>query len=125
MVSTSRHFPERIRAIYSNIKLLRKSAEDAKKDAQLWASRSEGDVGAEFEGIEDTDLPSGASCRPGETKMLLAFHDVLTDMYKRDAVTQGSTQLRCCWESSKPQAFRIPALWPTKNADTGSGRRQN
>ena len=31
------HLPDRIKAIYANVKLLRKSAEDAKKDALLWA----------------------------------------------------------------------------------------
>ncbi|KAH6883484.1 hypothetical protein B0T10DRAFT_377750, partial [Thelonectria olida] len=33
----------RLRFHVSNISLLRKSAEDARKDAKLWASRSEGD----------------------------------------------------------------------------------
>ncbi|KAH6955960.1 hypothetical protein BKA56DRAFT_437107, partial [Ilyonectria sp. MPI-CAGE-AT-0026] len=33
----------RLRSHVSNISLLRKSAEDARKDAKLWASRSEGD----------------------------------------------------------------------------------
>ncbi|KAH7108600.1 hypothetical protein B0J13DRAFT_416045, partial [Dactylonectria estremocensis] len=33
----------RLRFHISNISLLRKSAEDARKDAKLWASRSEGD----------------------------------------------------------------------------------
>ncbi|EXL64589.1 hypothetical protein FOPG_19154 [Fusarium oxysporum f. sp. conglutinans race 2 54008] len=40
----------RLRSHVSNISLLRKSAEDARKDAKLWASRSEGDdtVDVEF-----------------------------------------------------------------------------
>ena len=63
-----RHLPGRIKAIHSNIKLLRKSAEDARKDAQLWANRSEGDEGKEFEEAEE-GLAVGSTWRPRGIEM--------------------------------------------------------
>src|SRR3569833_472361 len=52
----------RLRFHVSNISLLRKSAEDARRDAKLWASRSEGDdtVDTEFplEEGEDSGEPT-------------------------------------------------------------------
>jgi hypothetical protein len=97
--------PERIKAIHSNIKLLRKSAEDAKKDAQLWANRSEGDEGREFEETEDVDLPTTTSWRPGETEKRLAFHEILSDMHDRDSMTKGSTQLKTLLEKLEEAGF--------------------
>ena len=52
----------RLRFHVSNISLLRKSAEDARKDAKLWASRSEGDdtVDVEFP-LNETDSDEGST----------------------------------------------------------------
>ena len=116
--------PQRIKGIYCNIKLLRKSAEDAKKDAQLWANRGEGDQGEQFEDVED-HLPTGTTWRPGQTETRLSFHEVLSNMHDRDPMTQGSTQLKTLLEKLEKQALRTPLLHQAKNMETGSGNKTN
>ncbi|GKT51822.1 uncharacterized protein ColSpa_12003 [Colletotrichum spaethianum] len=84
--------PERVSAFVDNIQLLHKSAEDAKKDAKLWASRSEGDEGVEFDGAEEAPDP-GASWNPGESDLRHTFHNVVASLHDEAGVTRGSPGL--------------------------------
>jgi hypothetical protein len=96
--------PQRIKGIYCNIKLLKKSVEDAKKDAQLWANRGEGDQGEQFDDVED-HLLTGTSWRPEQTHTRQFFHEVLSNMHDRDPMTQGSTQLKTLLEKLEKTDF--------------------
>ncbi|GJC89504.1 hypothetical protein ColLi_12342 [Colletotrichum liriopes] len=90
--SLKEDLPERVSAFVDNIQLLHKSAEDAKKDAKLWASRSEGDEGVEFDGAEEAPDP-GASWKPGESDLRHTFHNVVTSLHDEAGVTRGSPGL--------------------------------
>ena len=95
------HLPGRIKAICSNIKLLRKCAEDAKKDAQLWASRSEGDGGKEFEEPEEQPAIS-SGWRPSEIDMRFSLHEFLTnrqELSKSQSLYKISF-INCRWRDS-------------------------
>jgi hypothetical protein len=81
--------PKRVLAVANNIHLLHKSAEDAKKDAQLWASRSEGDQGPEFEGAEERYTP-GEAWGPTEADQQSTLHDALYELHSGDSIAQGS-----------------------------------
>ena len=88
------HLPDRIKAIYFNVKLFRKCAADDKKDAQLWASRSEGDEGKEFERSltsRKKDWRSiGSTWRPGEVEMRFSLHDLLANKKNGDSIIHES-----------------------------------
>ena len=77
------HLPGRIKAIYANVQLLRKCAEDAKKDARLWASRSEGDQGKEFDDEPEERLAEGSTWRPGEMEIRFTLQDLLANKIGR------------------------------------------
>ncbi|KAK2005446.1 hypothetical protein LZ32DRAFT_673453, partial [Colletotrichum eremochloae] len=84
--------PKRVLALVDNVQLLHKSAEDAKKDAQLWASRSEGDEGIEFDGAEEAP-ELGGSWTPGEDELRHTFHNVVASLHDDAGVTRGSPGL--------------------------------
>ena len=75
-----------------NIRLLHNSAEVAKKDAKLWASRSEGDEGKEFEGADES-LPPGAVWRPTNADMRYTFHDAIHGLQNGCGITKNSPVL--------------------------------
>ncbi|GKT61135.1 putative conserved hypothetical protein [Colletotrichum tofieldiae] len=85
--------PGRVVAIVNNIRLLHKSAEDAKKDAKLWASRSEGDEGYEFDGPED-GLEREEEWHPDKTELRHTFHDAVFSLEGGTGVTNGSLGIR-------------------------------
>ncbi|KAM5341409.1 hypothetical protein ACJ41O_014440 [Fusarium nematophilum] len=78
----------RLRLCVANISLLRRSAEDARKDARLWASRSEGDdtVDIEFpldEGDDNdgptTEEPTMAEHHQSYTALLRSLQNAMRD----------------------------------------------
>ncbi|KAM6514313.1 hypothetical protein FALCPG4_015463 [Fusarium falciforme] len=74
----------RLRFHVANISLLSKSAEDARKDAKLWASRSEGDdtVDVEFsldEGDCSEESATTAAHHQNYTALLRALHNAVRD----------------------------------------------
>ncbi|KAM5344579.1 hypothetical protein ACJ41O_013114 [Fusarium nematophilum] len=78
----------RLRLCVANISLLRRSAEDARKDARLWASRSEGDdtVDVEFpldEGDDNdgptTEEPTMAEHHQSYTALLRSLQNAMRD----------------------------------------------
>jgi hypothetical protein len=98
------YLPGRIKAIYSNIKLLRKSAEDARKDAQLWASRSEGDEGMEFEEPEEA-LTVTPTWRPAEMEMRCTLHDLLASKQDGGSIIQASQSLKTLVDKLRRASF--------------------
>jgi PIF1-like helicase len=106
------HLPGRIKAIHSNIKLLRKSAEDARKDAQLWANRSEGDEGKEFEEPEE-GLAVGSTWRPGEREMRFTLHDLLANKQDGGSIIQASQSLRSLVEKLQKAGFSESTTMPS------------
>jgi hypothetical protein len=96
----------------SNVKLLRKSAEDARKDAQLWANRSEGDEGKEFEEAEE-GLAVGSTWRPCEIEMRFTLHELMASKREGGSIIQGSQSLKSLVENesttlpSQDQGHRI------------------
>ncbi|KAL4403586.1 hypothetical protein CABS03_15038 [Colletotrichum abscissum] len=81
--------PGRVQAIVNNIRLLQKSAEDAKRDARLWASRSEGDEGYEFDGAEEDQEPGG-EWYPDKTDLRHTFHDAVFSLQDGAGVAHDS-----------------------------------
>ncbi|KAJ3572625.1 hypothetical protein NPX13_g4988 [Xylaria arbuscula] len=86
----------------SNISLLSKSAEDARKDAKLWASRSEGDdtVDIEFpvaEGDYANEPAATAEHHQAYTALLHALQNAVqnSDATKGSSVLQGLIQDLC------------------------------
>ncbi|KAG7408961.1 ATP-dependent DNA helicase PIF1 [Fusarium oxysporum f. sp. raphani] len=90
----------RLRSHVANISLLRKSAEDARKDARLWASRSEGDdtVDVEFPLGEDdceddptTEEPTMAEHYQNYTALFQTLQNAVrdSDATKDSPVLQG------------------------------------
>ncbi|KAH6955959.1 PIF1-like helicase-domain-containing protein [Ilyonectria sp. MPI-CAGE-AT-0026] len=74
--------PPRLRSHASHISLLRRSAEDARKDAKLWASRSEGDdtVDVEFpldEGDYREEPATTAEHQQNYAALLQAIHNAV------------------------------------------------
>ena len=108
------HLPSRIKAIHSNIKLLRKSAEDARKDAQLWANRSEGDEGKEFEEPEEGQAV-GSTWRPGEMQMRFTLHDLLANKQDGGSVIQGSQSLKSLVEKLQRAGFSESTTVPSQD----------
>jgi len=86
---------QRLRFYVSNVSLLSKSAEDARKDAKLWASRSEGDdtVDVEFpvgEGDYGKEPTATAEHHQSYTALL---HTLQNAVQNSDAI-KGSSVLR-------------------------------
>jgi hypothetical protein len=88
----SETIPDRVKGIVNNVKLLHKSAEDAKKDATLWASRSEGDEEREHEPAEEGITP-GTTWRPQNADMRYSFHDAVHSLHSRKGITKDSPVL--------------------------------
>ncbi|KAF6804548.1 hypothetical protein CPLU01_16050, partial [Colletotrichum plurivorum] len=88
----SQHLPGRIASVVRNVQLLHKTAEDARRDQQLWASRSEGDEGADFDGADDEDLP-GAGYTPNHSDLTETLMDAVAQLQDRSAISNGSTHL--------------------------------
>jgi len=101
------HLPDRIKAIYANVKLLRKSAEDAKKDALLWANRNEGDEGRGFDEPEE-GLPVGSTWRPGEMEMRFTLHDLLANKQDGGSIIQASQSLSSLIDKLQEAGFSEP-----------------
>ena len=108
------HLPGRIKAIHSNIKLLRKSAEDARKDAQLWANRSEGDEGKEFEEAEE-GLAVGSTWRPREIEMRFTLHDLLASKQEGGSIIQGSQSLKSLVDKLQKAGFSESTTLPSQD----------
>ena len=108
------YLPERIKAIHSNIKLLRKSAEDARKDAQLWANRSEGDEGREFEEAEE-GLAIGSTWRPGGVDMRFTLHNLLASKQDGESIIQGSQSLKSLVEKLQQAGFSESTTLPSQD----------
>ncbi|KDN72074.1 putative conserved hypothetical protein [Colletotrichum sublineola] len=85
--------PGRVEALVKNIQLLHKSAEDAKKDAKLWASRSEGDEGYEFDRAEES-LEVEKEWYPDITDLRHTFHDAVFSLQDGRGVTNGSPSIQ-------------------------------
>jgi len=92
----------RLRSHVSNIALLRKSAEDARKDAKLWASRSEGDdtVDVEFpldEGDYDEDSATTAEHHQTYTALLRTLQNAVrhSDSVRDSPVLQSLIRDLC------------------------------
>ncbi|KAF6794973.1 DNA repair and recombination protein [Colletotrichum musicola] len=85
--------PDRIKGYIANIRLLHKTAEDAKKDAKLWASRSEGDQGIEFEEADDTEM-HGEGWEPLSTDVHTTFHELVSSLHTEAGIVQGSPHLK-------------------------------
>ncbi|KAH8743149.1 hypothetical protein F5883DRAFT_477354, partial [Diaporthe sp. PMI_573] len=84
----------RLRSHVSNISLLSKSAEDARKDARLWASRSEGDdtVDADFPLDEGDDGEERATIAEHHQNFAAVLHTLQNAVRDSDA-TRGSPAL--------------------------------
>ena len=83
----------RILHLVDNIQLLRRSAEDARRDAKQWgASSGEVDPGAEMGGVEG-DQRSGASYRADHFGTTVRLIDVLRTTVSRGQVTAGSKEI--------------------------------
>jgi hypothetical protein len=89
--------PGRVADVVNNIQLLHKSAEDARKDARLWASRSEGDGGAEYDGAEDA-LDPGMAWQPDSTDLRNTFHDAVTSLCDGRGVAKDAPTLHALLE---------------------------
>ncbi|KAJ3454832.1 hypothetical protein MRS44_013432 [Fusarium solani] len=91
----------RLRSHVSNISLLRKSAEDARKDAKLWASRSEGDdtVDVDFPLDEGdySDEPTMAEHHQTYTALLQTLRSAVrdSDATRESPVLQSLIQDLC------------------------------
>nr|XP_036574312.1 DNA repair and recombination protein [Colletotrichum truncatum]XP_036582385.1 DNA repair and recombination protein [Colletotrichum truncatum]KAF6780724.1 DNA repair and recombination protein [Colletotrichum truncatum]KAF6791089.1 DNA repair and recombination protein [Colletotrichum truncatum] len=85
--------PGRVKAVVNNIQLLHKSAEDAKKDAKLWASRSEGDEGYEFD-VPEEGLDLSEEWHPDRIDLRHTFHDVVFSLQDGPGVTNGSPGIK-------------------------------
>lgn len=85
--------PARVKQLIENVKLLHKSAEDAKKDASLWASRSEGDEGVEFD-KHDESVPAGGHWCPDPGDQRNSLYDVVSDLVHNQGVTFESPHLK-------------------------------
>lgn len=86
----------RLRFHVSNISLLRKSAEDARRDAKLWASRSEGDDSIDVDFLLDNDpcgedIPSTAQHRQTYAALVHILRDaaVGTDTATNSPILQN------------------------------------
>jgi PIF1-like helicase len=112
------HLPERIRAIHSNVKLLRKCAEDAKRDAQLWASRSEGDEGREFDEPEEGQAV-GTTWRPDEVDMRFSLHEVLANKQEGESIIQASQSLKSLVDKLQKAGFSELTTQPSEDQDQG------
>ncbi|KAF6807891.1 hypothetical protein CPLU01_15746 [Colletotrichum plurivorum] len=88
----SAELPPRIATVVSNVQLLHKTTEDARRDARLWASRSEGDEGEEFNGVYDSPLLSnGWSPSGSDTREM--FFDAVTNLKDGDTIATNSPSL--------------------------------
>jgi hypothetical protein len=108
------HLPDCIKAIYSNVKLLRKCAGDARKDAQLWANRSEGDQGKEFDEPEER-LAVGSTWRPGEVEMRCTLYDLLANKKDGDSIIHGSQSLSNLVDKLHKAGFCEPTPEPSQD----------
>jgi hypothetical protein len=87
--------PPRLRSHVSNISLLRKSAEDARKDAKLWASRSEGDDTVDMEFPLDEGNHAEESSTTAEHKQnYTALLHILQNAVAGSAATRRSPVLQ-------------------------------
>lgn len=77
------------------------------KDAKLWASRSEGDEGQEFDRPENT-LEPGTAWRPDSIDLRNDFHDMVFNMYSGPGITKGSPGLEKLIDSLHTNGFADP-----------------
>ena len=86
--------PRRLQFYVDNIQLLRKSAEDAKRDAKQWASMS-GDGDATVTGIDldDADKDQDATFQSDEASQIKRLADVLNLAIGRNEATKGSKEI--------------------------------
>jgi hypothetical protein len=117
----SETIPDRVKGIVNNVKLLHKSAEDAKKDATLWASRSEGDEEREHEPAEEGITP-GTTWRPQNADMRYSFHDAVHSLHSRKGITKDSPVLAGLLQALDGASFSDPEADPC-TADTRPSRR--
>jgi len=88
--------PRRVSYLADNIQLLRRSAEDAKRDARQWAALS-GDTDrtadTDESGIAGNDEISGMMHRPDNTMSAIRLIDVLRSAVGNGQVTAGSKEI--------------------------------
>ena len=85
----------RLRFHISNISLLRKSAEDARKDAKLWASRSEGDDTVDVElPLDEDDCGEEAATMAEHHQSYAALLQTLQNAIRDSDATRDSPVLR-------------------------------
>lgn len=85
----------RLRCHVSNVCLLRKSAEDARKDARLWASRSEGDDTTDVEyPLDDGHYGEEPATVPHHPQIYAALLRVLQNSVQDSDATRDSPVLR-------------------------------
>ncbi|KAF6806949.1 hypothetical protein CPLU01_15849, partial [Colletotrichum plurivorum] len=80
------------------------SAEDAKRDAKLWDSRSEGDQGREFDPVDD-ELDTGTAWQPNTTNLRHAFHDAIHELKSEVSVVKNSPGIQGLLKSLDDQDF--------------------
>ena len=97
----TRLLPHRLAAIVGNIQLLRRSAEDARRDARQWAAQSgEEDPAvdvvetATFEGEEQGPERARGLYRPGKIGTATCLIDVLRSAMGTSQITAGSNYVR-------------------------------
>ena len=85
-----------------------------KRDAQLWANRSEGDEGKEFDEPEE-GLAVGSTWRPGEMEMRFTLHDLLANKQEGDSIIQGSQSLNSLVDKLQKAGFSEPTPEPSQD----------
>jgi hypothetical protein len=83
------------------------------KKAQLWANRSEGDEGKEFE--EPEGLTVGSTWRPGEKELRFTLHDLLASKQDGGFIVRGSQSLKSLVEKLQKACFSESTTLPSQD----------